>query len=106
MENTYKRKLFIQGVTNSGKKFRPSDWAERLCCSVAAYKPAGYAVNHPHHCLIYSPYATPVFLNGEQFAMVDERLREISTQAFQFLMDFAKDNDLPIFEGCDMQMQD
>ncbi len=107
MENTSKKnnKLFIQGITHNGQKFRPSDWAERLCCSVAIYKPSNYQQNTKNYCLIYSPYATPIMLEGVQYAMIDEKIKELEPLAFEFLINFAKDNNLPVLEGCDIQEQ-
>jgi hypothetical protein len=34
--------------------------------------------------------------------VVDERLRDLEPMAFDFVMNFARDNDLPVYEGCTM----
>lgn len=94
------KKIFIQGITNDGQKFRPSDWAERLCSSVSRYKPLDYSCNNTNYCPIYSPYATPVIFNGIQCAMIDERIKELEPLVFDFLINFAKDNNLTVSEGC------
>ena len=31
-----------------------------------------------------------------------QRLRELERMAFDFVMNFARDNDLPVYEGCSM----
>ena len=31
---------------------------------------------------------------------MDERLRGVERMAFDFVMNFAKDDDLPVYEGC------
>lgn len=90
------KKLFISGVTNAGKKFRPSDWAERLCCSVSCFRP-DYPIRQRN---IYSPYATPVVISGVPYVIVDEAIGKINPMALDFLVSFAKDNDLPILEAC------
>ncbi len=97
------KKYFIQGTTTEGKKFRPSDWAERLCCSVSMYKPKEYYCNNQISCDIYSPFAMPIILNGEQFALISEELKTIEPKAFDFIMNFAKDNDLPILQACEIK---
>ncbi len=98
------KKLFIQGITHSGKKFRPSDWAERLCCSVSCFKPEGYQNpgNKFNICSIYSPYAVPRVINQITYVVIDERIGAINEMALDFLLNFAKDNDLPIIEACEL----
>lgn len=105
MSENYNKKLFIQGVTYSGKKFRPSDWAERLCCSVSCFRP-NYDINKHGYCSIYSEYAHPININGIQFVVVDEKIGEIDSKALEFLLNFAKNNDLPILEACELQQLD
>lgn len=101
MSHNPNKKLFIQGVTNSGNKFRPSDWAERLCCSVSCFRP-GYDIGKYGICDIFSPYATPTTINGIPFVVVDERIGEIDPRALDFILNFAKENDLPILEACEL----
>lgn len=98
------KKLFIQGVTHSGKKFRPSDWAERLCCSVSCFRPDYSTKNNI--CSIYSPYATPTIINGTPYVIVDEAIGDIDPRALDFLLNFAKDNDLPVIEACPIPDED
>ena len=35
------KEVFIQGVTHSGRTFRPSDWAERLAGVMSQFRPGG-----------------------------------------------------------------
>ena len=58
--STRVRQFVIHGVTESGSRFRPSDWAERLAGVMAQFRPAGSAGNH----LTYSPYVLPVVIDG------------------------------------------
>jgi hypothetical protein len=95
------REYFIHGVTAQGKVFRPSDWAERLCGVMACYRPAGSAGRREPH-LGYSPYVRPLTIGGVKCVVLDERLKEIEPMAFHFVLGFARDNDLPVYEGCSL----
>ena len=96
---TKPREYFIHGVTVSGRKFRPSDWAERLCGVMACYRPGGSAGSRTAH-IGYSPYVRPVMAGDVKCVVVDERLKDIEPMAFNFVMSFAKDNELAVYEGC------
>lgn len=90
--------FFIQGITSSGRQFRPSDWAERLCGVMSCFRPEGSGGRHAH--LQYSPYVRPTLLNGVKSVVVSEELRNIEPMAYHFVRNFAKDNDLQIIEAC------
>lgn len=93
------REFFIHGVAANGKPFRPSDWAERLCGVMSCYRPEG--VTTRRDLLIgYSPYVRPVIVGDVRCVVVDERLKGVELMAFNFVMNFARDNDLPVYEGC------
>ena len=81
----------IQGVTQDGKPFRPSDWAERLCGVMSAFG--------GDHRMQYSPYVHPVTSNGIRCVVVDIRLEELEPMAYRFLLAFAKDNELKVRDG-------
>jgi len=89
------RQYYIQGTTRQGRSFRPSDWAERLAGAMACFGPGG-AAGGPGAHLGYSPYCVPRIVAGMRCVMVDERLREIEPMAWDFVMNFARDNDLPV----------
>jgi len=91
----------IIGLTRAGKPFRPSDWAERLCGVMSSYRPGGIASGRDAH-IGYSPYVRPTLIGGVKCVVVDERLRDLERQAFDFVMNFARENDLPVYEGCSM----
>jgi hypothetical protein len=95
------REFFIHGVTSAGRPFRPSDWAERLCGVMSGYRPGGRAMGRDAH-IGYSPYVRPVLIGAVKCVVVDERLRDLEPMAFDFVMNFARDNDLPVYEGCTM----
>ena len=83
--------LVIQGVTQSGERFRPSDWAERLCGMMSVF-------GEDRH-LSYSPYLKPVMADGLSCVVVDGRLRTMDAAAFEFLLGFARDNELRVRPG-------
>lgn len=84
------QQLIIFGVTESGQRFRPSDWAERLAGVMAQFRPSGFVNSH----LTYSPYVTPTNVDGHNSVVVNERLRELEPRAWKFILDFARDNHL------------
>src|SRR5262245_43222503 len=83
--------IVIQGITESGRAFRPSDWAERLCGMMSVF------VEDRH--LRYSRYLKPVIAAGIRCVVVDIKLEELDPAAFRFLMEFAKDNELKLRPG-------
>ena len=92
------KKLFIQGVTKSGKPFRPSDWAERLCGVMATFRPNGDS-GDPR--FTSSPYVRPIVITKIKCVVIDTRLHDIDPRALDFVINFAKDNNLPIEEACE-----
>jgi len=92
------REFFILGITNQGKQFRPSDWAERLCGVMTCFQQEGGGGRNAH--LQYSSYVRPTLLNGMKAVVVNEALREIEPLAYHFVVNFAKDNDLQIVDAC------
>jgi hypothetical protein len=81
-------KVIIQGITSSGGKFRPSDWAERLCGAVASYGPGRRIIFHPNVKL--------ASIDGVKCVVIDAELEQDDEMLFEFLTDFAEDNDLQI----------
>jgi len=90
--------FFIQGITSSGRTFRPSDWAERLCGVMSHFRPEGSGGRDSH--LKYSPYVRPAFLNGVKSVVVNEELRQVEPLAYHFVLNFARDNDLQVVAAC------
>ena len=79
-------KVIIQGITQDGNKFRPSDWAERLCGAVATYGPGRRIIFHPNVKLATN--------EGVKCVVIDASLEEDDEMLFEFLTDFAKENNL------------
>ena len=82
--------FIIHGLTSTGRRFRPSDWAERLAGVMSQFRPAG-SRGGP---LSYSPYVVPVNMDGVRCVVVDKRLRDLEPLAWRFVCSFAADNDL------------
>ena len=76
----------IMGITQDGKTFRPSDWAERLAGCMSSFGGDGR--------LGYSPYCFPITSANVRCVVVDVRLKELEPMAHAFLLNFARDNDL------------
>ncbi|MFG6417124.1 DUF3579 domain-containing protein [Roseateles sp. DC23W] len=93
------REVFIQGVTLDGKTFRPSDWAERLAGAMSCFRPSGARLGPGAH-IGYSPYCVPTVINGVKCVVVTEELRRIEPMAWDFVMNFARDNNLQVAEAC------
>ena len=91
------KQVFIQGVTRAGKTFRPSDWAERLAGAMSCFRPQG-SVGGPAAFIGYSPYCEPRFVDGVKGVIVDEQLREMEPMAWDFVMNFARDNELVVVD--------
>ena len=97
MVSSSAKEVFIQGITTSGKAFRPSDWAERLAGVMSSFRPGGA---QPGSHLSYSPWCIPTSIGGIKVVIVNRELREHEPMAWDFCMNFAKDNDLQIAEAC------
>lgn len=92
------QQIFILGVTRDGRTFRPSDWAERLAGVMSPFRPGG--AHNRHHPASYSPWCVPTTLDGTKCVVVHLELRQAEPMAFDFVMNFARDNALQTVEGC------
>jgi hypothetical protein len=78
-------KLIVEGTTQDGTSFRPSDWAERVSGNLSTFK------NQRIH---YSPLLYPCRSKGVTCLVVDMSLQESNRELFQQIIDFAKTNKL------------
>lgn len=78
--------FIIRGLTTKGRRFRPSDWADRLA--------GAFAVVDPNHRMNYSPYVQPGNMDGIPCIIVDRALQTSDPAVWRFLQNFAKSNDL------------
>lgn len=83
-------KWVIRGVTEDGKKLRPSDWIERISSTLAIFG--------KDQRLKYSNSVAPCVIDGEKCLVVARNLHDINPQAYDFIMGFAKSNQLSIRE--------
>ena len=90
--------LIIYGVREDNRKFRPSDWAERISATLAVFG--------RDHKLRYSEYAQPCIIEGQKCLVVTRGLREMDHAAYEFILDFAHANQLRIQEDRRVAQQD
>jgi hypothetical protein len=90
MDLCFLDEIILQGVTESGTPFRPSDWWERLSGILCSFG--------QDHKISYSPYLRPLMLDGIWCVAVHRRLETIDPRAFAFLLGFARDNQLRVMD--------
>ncbi|MCG3202708.1 MAG: hypothetical protein NFCOHLIN_02593 [Gammaproteobacteria bacterium] len=87
------KEIIIRGVTADGRRFRPSDWCERLYYAVGRYGPNRQVTFNP---------LVKIKVNGDmKCVVVDSRLQEEDPMIFNFLIGFARDNDLVMIDQDD-----
>jgi len=79
-------KIIIEGITRDGHKFRPSDWAERMCGALSSYG-RDQRIN-------YSPLLHPLTINGIKCISIDPRMQDSNPEMFCYIMNFADSNQL------------
>ncbi len=80
----------IEGIMEDGRRFRPSDWVERLSTALASFG--------PDHRLRYATAVQPCFINGQKCLRVEGSLEENDPGAYQYVRDFARSNHLRVTE--------
>ena len=88
--NDKKTEIIIESTTREGKAFRPSDWIDRICSSFATFG--------DNRKLRYSPYLKPEVIGGARCLVVDMKLKDVSPERFEELMQFASENRLNILD--------
>ncbi len=79
------KKVVIQGVTETGDKFRPSDWAQRMSGNLSTFQ--GRRIR-------YSPYLIPAVKEGVQCVILDRSLEQRDPEQYREIIDFARNNGL------------
>lgn len=86
-------KYIIQGYTEDGRKFRPSDWIDRIASMGASYGDS--------HRLVFSELLHPELYEGEKCLIIDTELEVKNPIMFQYVLNFAKSNQLKMLQVCD-----
>ena len=89
-DNNQEKCLTITGVTPDGKEFRPSDWADRLCGSLATLR--GNRVQ-------FDDRLRPISLEGKRCILLDTALANEYPDLYNDIINFAKKNELPVNES-------
>jgi len=80
-------KIIIEGVTEAGEKFRPSDWAERMSGRLSTFK---------NRRIQYSPLLQPTVHDGYKCVVLDQKLKTSNPTLYKSILNFAKTNKLKI----------
>jgi len=87
-EDELKGKIIIEGVTTDGRRFRPSDWAERMSGALCTFG-RGRRIQ-------YSPLMQPMAREGVKCIVLDPALKQSNPELFNYIMNFARSNHLNI----------
>ena len=86
----YPNEIVIRGITESGQRFRPSDWPDRLGETLSQFG--------RDRKIEYSPYVRPIVYNDERCVAINPKLETADPSAYQVLMNFARDNHLQVMQ--------
>lgn len=87
--------LRIVGITHEGKPFRPGDWAERLAGVITLF----VKERRPGRSVAATWLAVPFVDGSLKCLIVAGELADVCPEAFDFVMRFAKDNELRVEAG-------
>lgn len=91
-DETAERKIIIEGVTEGGERFRPSDWAERMSGKLSTLQ---------KRRLRYSPLLQPSMRDGNKCVILDPKLKQSNPALYESIMKFVKANKLKICKNND-----
>ncbi|WP_228766989.1 MULTISPECIES: DUF3579 domain-containing protein [Thiomicrorhabdus] len=86
-------RYIIQGVTEDGRKFRPSDWIDRISSMMASYGES--------HRLVYSELLHPELYEGQKCLIIDTSLEQENPTMYRYVMNFVKTNKLQMTQICE-----
>ncbi|MBD3610299.1 MAG: DUF3579 domain-containing protein [Gammaproteobacteria bacterium] len=81
-------KIIIEGVTEEGKTFRPSAWAEMVSSNLASFG--------RDNKLKYDRGVHPCVINGVKCIVVARELQDDDPHAYEYVMQFARQNNLRV----------
>jgi len=90
-------KIIIKGITANGKKFRPSDWAQRLTGAISTLGPGRRIIPHPK--------VSVSLIEGIPCVILDQKLEKDEPMLYSFLTKFADSNLLQVEALGDSQKQ-
>jgi hypothetical protein len=86
-------RYIIEGYTNEGSKFRPSDWIDRVASMMATYE---------IQRLVYSSLLHPELYQGQKCLILDSKLETKNPGMYEYVMGFVKSNNLRFTEVCEV----
>lgn len=87
MNEIKSKKIIIQGITENGEVFKPSDWAERMSGRLSTFH---------NQRIYYSPLLQPMMREGYKCIMLDHELKYTNPELYRSILNFAKANKLRI----------
>jgi hypothetical protein len=72
--NEQPKNLIIEGITLTGRAFRPSDWAERLCGVMSVFG--------ADEQLRYSQHVRPIMMDGVRCVVLHGELATMEPRAY------------------------
>ena len=84
------KKIIIEGITENGKKFRPSDWAERMSGALSTFG--------RDQRIHYSPMLQPMTMNGIKCISIDPVLKDQHPEMYNYIMNWVNTNHLKVSE--------
>jgi hypothetical protein len=89
MKNTQHKHKVLIGLRPDGSKFRPSDWAERMCGTLSTFR---------NRRIYYSPLLRPAVRDGIKCVIVDSGLVDQHPEIHQQVIQFAETNGLQVLD--------
>lgn len=86
-------RYIIESYTEDGRKFRPSDWIDRIASLDASYG--------AFQRLVYSDLLYPELYQGQKTLIIDTALEEANPVLFAYVMNFVKTNGLKMSKVCE-----
>ncbi len=83
--------IVIKGITQQGRAFRPSDWAQRLATAVGSMG--------ADRRIRFHTKVRPALRDGVNCVVIDASLRESEPRLFDFVLGFAMSNALQVDDG-------
>jgi hypothetical protein len=85
MEQAPSFRYIIESVTQDGKRFRPSDWIDRL---------SSWDATFAQHRLVFSERLHPVNIKGEKCLAIELELKAEAPEMYEQILGFARANHL------------